>query len=335
MNLTIRDRIDLMVRLGDYIRSGDQELQDLELLAYHRNGWFIPEFVRLALDRIAAEFLDLDKLNRWVAGYPALAHERSVKNVGIVMAGNIPAVGFHDFLCGFLSGHTLLLKLSSRDEVLLLHFIGLLKSWAPGLEGRIEVREMLRGADAYIATGSNNSARYFHYYFGKYPHLIRQNRTSVAVLDGSESAEELERLADDVFAYFGLGCRNVTKILVPESYDFVPLLESFKRYDYLMDYHHYKNNFDYNLSIALLNKEHYMTNGTLLLLERDAVYSRIGVLHYARCPDPLEASRSLGDDEAIQCVVGHGHLPFGMAQAPGLADYADGVDTLAFLTSLS
>jgi hypothetical protein len=192
---------------------------------------------------------------------------------------------------------------------------------------------MLKGMDAYIATGSNNSARYFDYYFGKYPSLIRRNRTSVAVLDGNESSEELTALADDVFLYFGLGCRNVTQILVPENYDFVPLLTAFRKYEWMAGHNKYKNNYDYRLSLAILNKLFYMSNDCLLLLEDESPFSPISVLHY-RYYKPGDIPEPAKGNDNIQCVVGHRYLPFGKSQQPVLSDYADGADTMQFLRSL-
>lgn len=333
MNLTRQHRVELMVRLGAYLHSDDPALGRVKEEAYRRNGWFIPPFIDLALENIASGYLDSDGLSGWLEAYPGGG--AAARTVGIVMAGNIPAVGFHDLLCGFVSGHNLRLKLSSRDEVLMGHLIDKLTGWEPALAEAIRTQDMLRNCDAYIATGSNNTARYFHQYFAPYPHIIRRNRTSVAVLDGKEGAEDLSLLADDILLYFGLGCRNVTKLYVPQGYDFLPLLEALKRYSYLMEDHHYRNNFDYNLSIALLNKEVYMTNQVLLLIERPELFSRIGVLHYETYRDPVELRETLARQEDLQCVVGHGGIPFGSAQSPSLADYADGVDTFRFLENLS
>jgi len=332
MNLMQQQRIDLMVRLGEYLVSEDLGLQRVKELACHRNGWFIPPFVDFALENIASSYLDRGKLTSWLADYQP--EQEPGRTVGIVMAGNIPAVGFHDLMCGFLSGHSLRVKLSSKDDVLMRHFIDKLISWESALGEEIRIEDMLRGCDAYIATGSNNTARYFHQYFAKYPHIIRRNRTSVAVLDGKEDAGELSRLSDDILLYFGLGCRNITKIYVPEGYDFLPLLEALKRYNYLMEDHHYKNNFDYNLSIALLNREIYMTNQLVILLERKEIFSRIGVLHYEIYRNPSDLKDALDRQEDIQCIVGHGWLPFGKAQSPALGDFADGVDTMRFLKEI-
>lgn len=334
MNLSLDQRIELMTRLGTYLSIPSGELEAVKEEASHKNGWFILPFIDHAITQISCQFLQVEKLEAWLAKYPGMGEPHPVRNVGIVMAGNIPAVGFHDLLCGIVSGHRFSIKLSSRDEVLLTHFIDKLKSWEPALKDQIQISGMLKGCDAYIATGSNNSARYFHYYFEKYPHIIRQNRTSVAVLDGSEDAGELEKLADDALSYFGLGCRNVTKLFVPAGYDFLPLLEISKKYRFLKDFHHYQNNFDYNLTVSLLNKEPYLSNEVLLLLERDAVFSRIGVLHYQTYKDRETLDSLLEENGNVQCVVGHGYLPMGQAQSPTLDDYADGVDTLKFLRGL-
>ena len=193
---------------------------------------------------------------------------------------------------------------------------------------------MLKDCDAYIATGSNNSARYFEYYFKKYPHIIRRNRTSVAILDGNETTEELEKLADDVHLYFGMGCRNVTKIFVPKDYDFIPLLTAFKKYDHFKDHHKYKNNYDYNLALHILNGKFYMANESLILLENPSIFSPISQLNYEFYTDKNTVEESLRSMEDLQCTVGHDYIPFGQAQLPSLTDYADGIDTINFLTKL-
>lgn len=327
-------RIELMARLGSYMLSDDPAWILVREMASQRNPWFTPEFVTLAVRQIGTRYLQAAALNNWVSGYPLNPSGQAGRRIGLVMAGNIPLVGFHDFLCVFLSGHSLLYKPSSRDEVLIRHLAEKLVEWEPEAGNRVQTAEMLRECDAYIATGSNNTAGYFDYYFRKYPHIIRRNRTSVAVLSGSESPEELSLLADDVYQYFGLGCRNVTKVYVPEGYDFIPLLRAFDRYNYLADYHKYKNNYDYNLAILILNKKPYMSNASLLLVEEASPFSPIGQLHYERYPEAGNLLVRLRESDAIQCVVGAGGVPFGSAQHPALSDYADGIDTLQFLSSL-
>jgi hypothetical protein len=237
-------------------------------------------------------------------------------------------------MCGFLSGHQVRLKLSSKDVVLMQHILDKMSSWFPEYAEQTVVMDMLKNCDAYIATGSNNSARYFHYYFAQYPNIIRRNRTSVAILDGTETPEELTALADDALLYFGLGCRNVTKVFVPEGYNFVPLLDAFRKYDYLADYHKFKNNYDYNLALVLLNSSPYMTNESILLHESPSLFSPISMLHYSYYTDHATQVSELQGHEDLQCLVGHGFTPFGAAQQPSLTDYADGIDTMAFLTSL-
>lgn len=330
--MNLPHRVDLLVRLGEYILSGNEEWLQTKEKAGLENGWFVPEFVDNATRNIVIHFLQKDILQKWVAGY-SLDSDGS-KTVGIVMAGNIPLVGFHDLLCVFASGHKALIKPSSKDQVLIKHLAKKLGEWDAAANEHIQFSEMLKGCDAYIATGSNNSSRYFEHYFGKYPNIIRRNRTSVALISGNETKEELELLADDVFLYFGLGCRNVTKILVPAGYDFIPMLAAFKKYSYLADHHKYKNNYDYNLALHLLNKQYYMTNGSILLIEDPAIFSPISQLNYEFYTDKISVEESLRNDNNIQCVVGHGCLPFGRSQLPAIHDYADGVDTMEFLSSL-
>ena len=250
------------------------------------------------------------------------------------MAGNIPLVGFHDLLTVFITGHKAIIKTSSKDKVLIRHIVDKLIEWETEISSFIRFEELLKGCEAYIATGSNNSSRYFEYYFGKYPHIIRKNKISIALLTGQETTVELEKLADDVFLYFGLGCRNITRIFVPAAYDFIPLLEAFKKYDYLIDHHKYKNNYDYNLAIHILNNKFYMTNGSVLLSENESFFSPISQLNYSFYSDWEKLISQLKEKEEIQCIVGKGHIPFSQSQRPAIYDYADGIDSMQFLLSL-
>ena len=300
--------------------------------AFMRNGWFTPVFIQLAVSNICGQFLEKENLRKWIRHYQ-LDDNIQPKNVGIVMAGNIPMVGFHDFLAAFISGHHQTIKLSSKDEVLLPHLIEKMTEWDGRMSEHITIAPMLKGCDAYIATGSNNSSRYFDYYFGKYPNIIRKNRTSVAILDGKETTTELEKLSDDIHSFFGLGCRNVTSIFVPEAYDFVPLLNSFHRYKYFADHHKYKNNYDYNLSIQIMNNRFYMTNESTLLVENDSLFSPISQLNYRFYKVSGDPEKLLAANESVQCIAGK-DMPYGDAQQPGLMDYADGVDTIQFLLTL-
>lgn len=336
--MDISQKVAALVRLGQYInpadKAGKEELEAVKQRASEHNGWFTPEFIDVALDNIARYYLDETALQAWLEKYPGAGSPGQVKSVGIVSAGNIPLVGFHDWLCGFLSGHRVRMKLSSKDDVLMKHLLAKLAEWYPETAEFTSLEDMLKNCDAYIATGSNNSARYFQYYFAKYPNIIRKNRTSVAVLTGTETAEELEALSTDALLYFGLGCRNVTKIFVPENYDFEPLLNAFKKYSHLIDHNKYKNNYDYNLALLLLNNSYYMTNGSLLLHENPSLFSPLSVLHYSFYNDVLALHAELRASDEVQCLIGRGGIAFGEAQQPSLSDYADGVDTMAFLTSL-
>ena len=331
--MKLQERIDLMHRLGIYLKNNEPEWQAVKQQAYYKNGWFTPEFVDLAADKIADNFLDKKRLEEWAAHYH-IDDNISPRNVGIVMAGNIPLVGFHDFLAVFLAGHQQTIKLSSKDDVLLKFMVQKMYEWEITVQNDISFAENLKGCDAYIATGSNNSARYFEQYFSKYPSIIRRNRTSAAILTGHENAEELARLSDDIHQYFGLGCRNVSKLFVPRGYDFVPLIRSFDSYSYFGDHHKYKNNFDYQLSLILLNNIYYMTNGATLLTENESLFSPISQVFFEYYDDAEKITEQLSMSADLQCLADGKKTPFGQVQNPGLFDYADGVDVMEFLLTL-
>jgi len=332
--MNLQQRFVLLNRLGEYILQDNDNWQATKQKASLQNSWFTPEFIDLATRNIALAFLQKDKLTAWAQQYNLPTENTAPKNVGIIMAGNIPLVGFHDFLCVFITGHRQTIKPSSKDDVLIKHLVQQLYEWDDTTRQLVTFSEMLKGCDAYIATGSNNSARYFDYYFSKYPHIIRRNRTSVALLTGEETPAELDKLADDVYQYFGLGCRNVTKLYVPENYDFVPLIETFKKYDYLADLHKYKHNYDYMLAVLILNKQFYMSNQSILLAESKELFSPISQLNYEFYKNAAEVEASLAGNTDVQCIVGRNHLAFGQAQQPSLTDYADGVDVMKFLREL-
>ncbi len=331
--MNLQKRIDLLIQLSKYLEKDGEEWRAVKTKAAAHNAWFIPGFIDLAVKNICTSFLQKEKLEQWAAHYH-LDDNVGGKNTGLVMAGNIPLVGFHDFLCVFISGHRQTIKLSSKDDILLKHLVQKLCDQDPAVTSAVSFAEMLKGCDAYIATGSNNSARYFDQYFSKYPNIIRRNRTAVAVLTGKETPGELEGLSDDVHSYFGLGCRNITKLFVPSGYDFVPLLKAFDKYSYFMDQHKYKNNYDYQLSVALMNNKYYMTNGSILLIESDDIFSPISQLHYSFYKDVEMPGKEFSRNRDIQCITGYNGLAFGLAQNPGLSDYADGVDTMQFLLTL-
>lgn len=329
--MTLRQRIGDLDRLGNYIKSNTGEWENVKELAYRNNQWFTPEFIEVATGNIANQFLQKPKLEQWAKQYNIPGETLDEKTVGLVMAGNIPLVGFHDMLCIFLSGHKQLIKASSKDEILTRFIVNKLIEIDEHVADKIAFADKLKGCDAYIATGSNNTGRYFEYYFGKYPNIIRKNRTSVAVLEGNETAVELDKLADDIQMYFGLGCRNVTKIYVPEGYNFQPLLEALNKYEHFADFHKYKHNYDYQLALLMMGNKMYMTNGSVLFAENKSIFSAVSQVHYEYYNNKEDLLHELENNNAIQCVVGKGLIPFGQAQTPGLTDYADGVDTMKFL----
>lgn len=331
--MNLQRRIELLVRLGNYMLSDVEEWSLVKEKAGIHNRWFISEFVEIAVKNITQSFLRKENLLKWTEEYHIQSENKKPKTVGIIMAGNIPLVGFHDLLSVFISGHKAYIKLSSKDDVLIKHLVDKIVEWNTSADDYIRVCERLNNCEAYIATGSTNSSRYFEYYFGKYPHIIRRNKTSIAVLSGTESVNDLEKLSDDVFLYFGLGCRNVTKLYVPREYDFVPLLAVFKKYSYLADHNKYKNNYDYNLAIHMMNNRFYMTNGSVLLVEEVSFFSPVSQLNFEYYNDKQKVLSSLKDQPDVQCILGEGGIPFGSTQCPSLSDYADGVDTLKFLLS--
>jgi hypothetical protein len=331
--MNLQDRIEILGQLRNYLTNNPQRLQDAKENAGYHNSWFTPEFINLSISNINRHLLEPEVLEHVVNHYHIPEKPETVKTVGLVMAGNIPLVGFHDFLCVFLSGHKQVIKPSSRDNVLLRHLVDEMAAWNPEVSDLVSFADNLKGCDAYIATGSNNSARYFEQYFSKYPHIIRKNRTGIAVLDGSETAEELEKLADDIQQYFGLGCRNITQVWTPEDYDFTALLKALDKYDHFLDNHKYKHNYDYVLTINMMNREKYVTNGSIVISPGRSPYAGISNLKYAHYRQVDDVTSSLNPDE-IQVICGHGFTPFGQAQCPGFYDYADGVDTMAFLGGL-
>jgi len=333
------ERLAAFAALGQRLATiSTDELTPLAARARNQNSWFDLPSVTAAVRGIA-HLLAEEPLRHWAARYPP--EPSTVRQIGVVMAGNIPMVGFHDMLCVLLSGHILLAKLSADDTVLMLWLMEELTTIEPRFKEAIQVLPRLNAADAFIATGSDNTARYFEFYFGKKPNLIRRNRTSVAVLTGQESDSELALLGPDIFQYYGLGCRNVSKLFVPEGYSFVPLLDALQICEGVLNHHKYQNNYDYNKSILLVNGVPHFDNGFLLITRGLALVSPISVLHFEEYAHEVDLVDKLTDSaERIQCVVSAagrfaGSFPFGRAQNPGVADYADGIDTMEFLATLT
>lgn len=335
--LTKELRLRGLAALGAVMRQPDAELQGLIDTAHRHNAWFTPEFTMQAV-RSMGDMLNEADLLTWAAQWDGEAG-RTPKKVGLILAGNIPLVGLHDVLCVLAAGHTALIKPSSQDQKLIPVLLRKLTEAEPGLADSIQFCERLEGFDAVIATGSNNSSRYFEYYFSGVPHIIRRNRNSVAVLTGKETPEQLHALGRDIFEYFGLGCRNVSKIYVPEGYDFPRLFEAIEEFSSLASHHKYFNNYEYNKSILLVNGDRHLDNGFLLVKKDRGLASALAVLHYEEYGDLAAVQEHLEQEAgAIQCVVseapGIAGLPFGAAQHPRLWDYADGVNTMDFLTAL-
>lgn len=334
--MIIEERIKTFVTLGEYLRTSSTALNEVMSLANTKNKWFTIDNIQRSIDSIVSAFLDEENLNSWTDQY---TFRDSVKTIGVVAAGNIPLVAFHDVLCVLIAGHRLKIKLSEKGAVLLTFLLNKLIDIDSRFSDRIEIVDRLEQFDAVIATGSNNSARYFEYYFGKHPNIIRKNRNSIAVLAGDESIEELIQLGEDIFTYFGLGCRNVSKLWVPKDYNFKNFTKAISQYQSLMDHYHYKNNLDYNRTLLLMNQIPMLDIDFVNVVENKMIPSPISNIHY-EFYDSLASVRNEIDlkKEEIQCIVGSiealCNVDFGQAQSPGLADYADNIDTMSFLASL-
>jgi hypothetical protein len=298
----------------------------------HKNSWFTPANVRTSIRAIAEE-LTTENLEKWTGSYPQLATDRQPSVVGLIFAGNIPLAGFHDFLSVLISGNHLVAKTSSKDPDLIPLIGEIISNIEPDLCNSFVFKTgTLTGFDSVIATGSNNSSRYFEYYFRKYPSVIRKNRNSIAVIAGNETPSEIESLGTDVFTYFGLGCRNVSKIYVPEGYDVMSLPSYWESFSSVIEHSSYANNYDYNKAIYLVNKEKFQDTGHLLLKEDNRLASPVSVLHYEHYQTRESLDLHIESiKENLQCIVSRKDIPFGKSQNPHLWDYADGVDTLEFL----
>lgn len=309
--------------------------------AVHYNGWFTRENILFSIEQWS-KALTRENLQKWLSPYKF--ENVTSKTVGVIMAGNIPLVGFHDFLSVLVSGHKVLVKQSSNDKLLLPALADYLTAIAPEWKEKIEIlpdsadgASKMTNFDAVIATGSNNTARYFEYYFAGKPSIIRKNRNSVAVLTGNESAEDLKALSDDIFRYYGLGCRNVSKLYVPKNYNFNAFFEGVYHWNSIVNQAKYANNYDYNKAVYLMSQFQLLENGFLILKEDKSLSSPIATLFYEKYEDLEKLKEELqARKEEIQCVVGrnvlHEEIPFGQTQHPQLWDYADNVDTLEFLT---
>ena len=307
------------------------EVNEVIAREFHHNGWFTEDSIRQAFREIST-WLTPEKLTDWINNYSPNDH---MKQIAVIMAGNIPLVGFHDFLCVLLSGHQAICKQSSEDARLLPALVKLLLLFEPDLEERIRFSDRkLVDYDAVIATGSNNSMLHFEQYFSHVPHLFRGHRTSVAVLTGDESKEELNALGVDCLTYFGRGCRNVTHLLFPEGFDLNRFFEAIVNLSDVVNNKKYGNNYDYNKAVHLMSLSKFLDNNFLLMKESDQLFSPLSMLHYQYYQRPEEVNSFLDAHRSqIQCIVGQEFIPFGQAQCPSLMDYPDGMDTMEFLAT--
>lgn len=339
--LQLSERIELLNQLNQWLRlESNPALEGYIQSAYVQNPWFTPENIRKSIKAISDEYLNISKINEWVKNY-AIDEREGIKKVAIIMAGNIPLVSWHDLQCSFTVGHKTIIKCSSKDEVLVKGIIDYMQKSDPRSGEYFTIVDRLTDFDAVIATGGDTAAVHFEYYFSKYPHIIRKNRNSIAVLDGQETKDELNLLAEDVFDYFGLGCRSVSKLYLPEDFNTDRLFEAFYTYKDLINHNKYKNNFDYNHAIYVLTQQPFLTNDFVILKEEESVASRIACLHYERYTDIGEVINKLDKErDQLQCVSSRlpvgtwPHIPLGHCQKPAIDDYADHVDTMQFLLSL-
>jgi hypothetical protein len=348
--MNFEQRRSLLLRTGDFLTQfangnlyGDKysiELLDLVEKASVINPFFTVNDVMQALRSIAF-CLRESEVDTWLNNYKSeLEKPVNPKQVGVIMAGNIPLVGWHDLICVIISGHNFIGKPSSDDANLTQFLARLMIELEPSLKDKIHFSERLTDIDAIIATGSNNSARYFNSYFGKYPNIIRKNRNSVAIINGDETEDDLRNLGSDIFQYYGLGCRNVSKLYVPKDYVFNFFFESIETFNKIIDHHKYANNYTYNRTIFLMKQVVFLDNGFLLVKEDKSLTSPISVIHYERYEDETHLNELINKEtENIQCIISKnnnypGSIDFGFSQFPHLWEYADGVDTLKFLLEL-
>lgn len=316
---------ELGINEDEYARF-ESRINRAELL----NPWFTESNIRLALKSLSL-MLKPEKLNQWLQSYSV--NNSNPKTVALIMAGNIPMVGFHDLLCVLMSGNKALIKCSSDDTELMTGVIELISSVDSSFTDLIHITDQkLRDFDLVIATGSNNTARYFDYYFGKYPNIIRKNRNSVAILDGNETEDDMANLGNDIFSFFGLGCRNVSKVFLQQDYGIDKFFKGIYGFKDIVNHNKYANNYDYNKAIWLLNEDEILDNGFLLLKESEDIAAPTASLYFENYNSRDELLEVLSNrEDEIQCIVSRDEIPFGKAQQPELWDYADNVDTMAFL----
>lgn len=341
--MDLNKRISYLVSLGEVIShlltnknqdySRKYQFKETIVKAEAENLWFKDKFIIYSLKNIL-HFLNPKMLKDWINKYP-VSSKLSEREIAVIMAGNIPLVSFHDMLCVIMSGHKLICKLSSKDKVLPKLVVRLLNDISPKFKNRIKVVEgkLPKKFDTVIATGSSNSARYFKSYFQHVPYIIRKNRTSLAVLIGDETKDDLQNLGKDIFTYYGLGCRNVSKLFIPKNFDIKKILDSWKQYEFVINNHKYANNYDYNRIILQMNNISHFDNGFAILKEDQTLFSPISVVHFQYYEKPKEIIDFIEKEKNnTQCIVGKNRkIGFGETQKPNLSDYADNVNTMDFL----
>lgn len=339
--IALRERVANLIQLGTYLNNlNENEIIQIFNQAENENPWFTQENISKAIKAIRDEFLNQKSLQLLIDTYK-LDDNISPKKIGLILAGNIPLVGFHDVLCCYLTGHISLIKYSDKDKTLMQFLIKKLIEININNGFYFNQVTKLEDYDAAIVTGSNSTAKHFEFYFKHVPHIIRKNRNSIAVIAGNETDMELQELGNDVFSYFGLGCRNVSMLFVPKDYDITKLFVVFDNFKDIIFHNKYKNNYDYNVALMLLNKEKFLHNDMLILRESDQIISRIGSLHYQKYENINSLTEWINDhNDEIQCIVSNTHIdgiatiPFGNSQCPSILTYADGVDTVQFLLSI-
>ena len=339
--LNLEKKIEALIYLGKQIELKSEDLKGVQQFAKHKNSWFTQDNTNYALEQIATNFLAESEIKNWVNQYQ-IAEQSLPKNIGIIMAGSPPLAGFHDLLAVFLSGNKAKIKLSEDDKYLLPFLLKILKEAFPQTEQYFEIVERLNNFDAILASGNRESIKTFETYFSKIPNIIRKHKTSVGVLFGDESKEDLSQFGQDIFKYFGLSPRSVSKIFIPKDYNFVPLLEATHEFNEIVLHNKYKNNFDYNYTLHILNKVDYKANGCLMIIEDKALLSRIATIHYEVFDDQKHLEKILEEQgEGICQIVSNNtftnfnNKSFGESNTWSLTDYENGIDTMNFLKTLA
>jgi len=335
--MNLKKKIRYLSLLKDEILQIIEKEDAIIQKVHKKNEWFVPAFIKIALQAISL-MLEENKLIKWLSGYPV--QDTVMKDIGLVMAGNIPMVGFHDLICVLLSGNRAIIKLSHNDDILIPHIVSLLERIEPGIKGQIAFKKSIQKVNAVIATGSDNSSRYFKYSYKSIPHLIRKNRTSCSILAGSESITDIEELSSDIFSYFGLGCRNVSKIYLPKNFEIYDLISNLGKFRWIIDHPKYYNNYKYQISKNLLEDQEFIDGRFFILSKSRNLVSPIACLYFEEYENlkTLESAISFNEDK-IQCIVSkngwfENSMSFGMVQFPEPWDYADNIDTMDFLVGI-